>query len=81
MKRAVPLTGDLLIAGAAQTGNAGAVHAFDASTGERLEPAFGKATSDDLDAACAAAHAAFAPYRARPHAERAAFLEAIAAQI
>ncbi len=77
----MPLTGDLLIAGVARKGDAGVVHAFDASTGERMDPPFGGATPADLDEACAAAHAAFQPYRALPYAERAAFLEAIAAQI
>ncbi|ATC32141.1 aldehyde dehydrogenase (NADP(+)) [Caulobacter vibrioides] len=77
----VPLTGELLIAGAARQGQAGAVHAFDASTGARLEPGFGKATLNDLEDACAAAQAAFRPYRALAYAERAAFLDAIAEEI
>lgn len=77
----VPLTGELLIAGAACMGRAGVVHAYDASTGDQLDPAFGKASLVDLDQACAAAEAAFRPYRALPYAERATFLETIAEAI
>jgi NADP-dependent aldehyde dehydrogenase len=78
---AVPLTGELLIAGAARMGRAGVVHAYDASTGDPMEPAFGKADNTDLEAACAAAQAAFQPYRTLPYAKRAVFLETIAEQI
>lgn len=62
-------------------GRAGVVHAYDASTGDQLEPGFGKASLVDLEEACAAAQAAFQPYRALPYAERAVFLETIAEEI
>lgn len=78
---AVPLTGELLIAGEARMGRAGVVHAYEASTGNPMEPPFGKADNTDLEAACAAAHAACQPYRTLPYAERAVFLETIAEQI
>ena len=77
----MPLTGELLVAGAPHAGLAGVVHAYDASTGDQLEPGFGKASLVDLEEACAAAQAAFQPYRALPYAERAVFLEAIAEEV
>jgi hypothetical protein len=43
---AVPLTGESLIAGAARQGQAGTVHAFDASTGVRLAFRFGERRID-----------------------------------
>ena len=56
-------------------------HGFNPTTNETLEPAFVCATPADLEQACAAAEAAFDLYRETSLDQRAAFLEAIAAQI
>lgn len=52
-----------------------------AATGEPTGPAFAVHGPVDVDAACAAAAAAFDAYRATGREERAAFLEAIATEI
>ncbi len=77
----MPLTGELLIDGGARPGTGGAIHAVDPSTGATLDVTFGGATAADLDAATALAAAAFGPYRNTTPQARAAFLEAVAAQI
>ena len=74
-------TGELLIGGGATRGSRGELRGIDAATGEALEPTFGGATLQDLDAACAQAAAAFQPYRAQPYETRAVFLETIAEHI
>jgi len=56
-------------------------YGIQAATGERLEPAFHAATTQDLDRAAALASSAFPTYRALPRASRAAFLRAIADRI
>lgn len=53
----------------------------DPATGRTLTPAFSSAGTDDVDAACALAHAAAPGYAATDLATRAAFLEAIASEI
>ncbi|WP_345890114.1 aldehyde dehydrogenase (NADP(+)) [Sphingomonas beigongshangi] len=53
----------------------------EAATGQPLEPAYAVSTLADVDAACAAADAAFDAYRATDAEARAAFLEAIAEEI
>ena len=55
--------------------------AIDPATGEPLEPLFVEATAADVDAAVVAAAAAFDDYRRRTAAERADFLERIAAEL
>ena len=52
-----------------------------AATGEPIGPAFAVHGPAEVDAACAAAAAAFDTYRATSREERAAFLEAIASEI
>ncbi|WP_442681219.1 aldehyde dehydrogenase (NADP(+)) [Sphingomonas sp. ASY06-1R] len=75
------MQGEMFIAGEARHGTGAPVRAVNPATGETLEPAFGGATAADLDAACAAAEAAFDTYRNLPADARAAFLEAIALNI
>ena len=52
-----------------------------ASTGQAIEPSFSIHSIDDIDAACAAAAAAFDRYRETDADARAAFLEAIGEEI
>ncbi|QGZ65205.1 aldehyde dehydrogenase (NADP(+)) [Paraburkholderia acidisoli] len=75
------IQGEMFIGGAAIKGAGNATYAVAAATGEKLEPAFGTATKDDLERACTLAGEAFDPYRQLPDAQRAAFLEAIAQAI
>ncbi|WP_325095467.1 aldehyde dehydrogenase family protein, partial [Burkholderia contaminans] len=75
------IAGNLLIGHSARRGMSGVTYAIDASTGERMEPAFGGATTDDLETACALAWAAFDRYRETSLEARAQFLEAIASNI
>ncbi|CAM3300561.1 aldehyde dehydrogenase (NADP(+)) [Cupriavidus taiwanensis] len=75
------LTGNLLIGRQSLRGTHGTLHAIDAATGTELEPAFGGATPQQLDHACALAWQAFDPYRETAPGRRADFLEAIAANI
>ncbi len=75
------LTGELLIGAQAVRGTADPFHAIEAGTGQRLEPAFGGATPEQLEQACALAWQAFDPYRETSLERRAAFLEAIAVNI
>jgi 2,5-dioxopentanoate dehydrogenase len=56
-------------------------HAYEAATGEPMEPAFPASTSEDVAAACAAAAGAFDTYRELPAERRAAFLDAIGDEI
>ncbi|PLZ02997.1 aldehyde dehydrogenase (NADP(+)) [Burkholderia sp. WAC0059] len=72
------ILGELIIGHEARRGTGGELHALAAASGEQLEPAFGAATQDDLDRACALAEAAFDPFRQLPDERRAAFLERIA---
>lgn len=75
------ISGELLIGRQAVRGGAGTIHAIDAATGATLEPAFGGATPEQLDQACALAWQAFDTYRETAPERRADFLEAIAANI
>jgi 2,5-dioxopentanoate dehydrogenase len=70
------LTGQMLIAGEPVRASCRAIHAFDPSAGRKREPAYGD--SSDVNAACAAAAAAFADYRSTTAEQRAQFLETIA---
>lgn len=56
-------------------------HAFEAATGEPLEPAYPASTVEDVAAACEAAAGAFDTYRELPAERRAAFLDAIGDEI
>ncbi|MGV4765876.1 aldehyde dehydrogenase family protein, partial [Burkholderia pseudomallei] len=75
------LTGELLIGQSATFGQHGAFRAIEAATGAPLEPAFGGASLQDLDAACALADDAFDAYRETSLDARAAFLDAIGRHI
>ncbi|MFY8209914.1 MAG: aldehyde dehydrogenase family protein, partial [Caulobacter sp.] len=75
------LTGELLIGGERRFGTHGEIKGVNPATGETLEPAFGGATKADVEAACALAAQAFAPYRSLPYETRARFLESIAEHI
>ena len=74
------LTGELFI-GRARRSTPRRFQAIDPARGSPIEPAFSAAGAEEVDAACALAHAAFDSYRALPPTRRAEFLEAIAAQI
>ncbi|MEO8726614.1 MAG: aldehyde dehydrogenase (NADP(+)) [Acidobacteriaceae bacterium] len=56
-------------------------HASNPATGKDLEQPFHSATHEDLERAASMAERAFLPYSALPAAARAAFLQAIAAEI
>ena len=73
--------GEMIIGRTIVRGSAGSVRAFNPATRAELEPAFGLATTDDVDAACALAEEAFDTYRDLPLAQRARFLETIADRI
>jgi alpha-ketoglutaric semialdehyde dehydrogenase len=75
------INGDLLIGARSVRGTQGEIRGINADTGETMEPSFGGATLEDLDAACALADAAFDTYRETSPEARAAFLETIAANI
>ncbi|OYU66104.1 MAG: aldehyde dehydrogenase (NADP(+)) [Cytophagaceae bacterium BCCC1] len=57
------------------------IQAINPASGEPIGPLFFKATLSELDLAVHKANAAFATYRKKSGAEKAAFLEAIAAEI
>jgi NADP-dependent aldehyde dehydrogenase len=71
----------MIIAGALVTGTGTDVRGFDPAAGSPLEPAYRHGDAADVDAACAAAGAAFGPYRATDSEQRAQFLESIATNI
>ncbi|HUH03226.1 MAG TPA: aldehyde dehydrogenase (NADP(+)) [Kofleriaceae bacterium] len=56
-------------------------HAFEAASGEPLEPAYPASTVEDVAAACETAAGAFDAYRELPAERRAAFLDAIGDEI
>jgi len=75
------LSGAMFLGAQRVTGSAGTVHGIDPATGDRLEPAYGLATRDDVVAAARLAGEAFVTYRETAPKERAAFLDQIAANI
>lgn len=75
------LTGKMLIGAEAVFGGEGTIQAVDPSTGATLAPAFGMASSVELERACALAAEAFDIYRETGLEQRAAFLETIAEEI
>lgn len=75
------IQGDMIIGQRIVRGSAGSARAFNPATRAELEPSFGLATREDVDAACRLAESAVDPYRAVPLEARAAFLEAIAERI
>lgn len=74
----MPVTGSLLIGQERLAGTAGSFRATNPASGAALEPAFGGASEQLLERACALAAQAFDAYRESPLAERARFLDAIA---
>jgi 2,5-dioxopentanoate dehydrogenase len=73
--------GEMFIGGTTVRGSLVPLHGLDPATGAILEPAFGSATAEDLDRACALAADAFDTYRETAPDVRAAFLEKIATNI
>ena len=71
----------MIIAGALVTGTGTEVRGFDPAAGSPLEPVYRHGDAADVEAACAAADAAFGPYRATGSEQRAQFLESIATNI
>jgi alpha-ketoglutaric semialdehyde dehydrogenase len=71
------LTGANLIAGRESREGKATFRAVDPATGGPLEPPFAAATPAELDAAAREAEGAFEAYAGLPHAQRAAFLEAV----
>jgi NADP-dependent aldehyde dehydrogenase len=75
------LTAQLLLAGRPVTGEGEPIFGINPATNERLSPGYAGASPAQVAETCALAEAAFEPYRHSAPAARAAFLEAIAAQI
>ena len=75
------LTGASLIGSRAVHGSHGQLRARNPRTGAELEPVYGLIGADVVDRAATLAWEAFASYRATSPAERAAFLETVAANI
>lgn len=75
------IVGEMMIGSRAVRGTNGSIKAVNPATGESMEPAFGGASADELEQACALAWQAFDSYRATSLEARAAFLEAIAENI
>lgn len=71
-------SGSMLIGGETVFGSAGRVKAFDPSTNREIEPAFGVASSADIDRACKLADAAYDSYRNTTPEQRGRFLDQIA---
>ncbi|CAN7270922.1 aldehyde dehydrogenase (NADP(+)) [Pseudoduganella sp. LjRoot289] len=75
------ITGEALIGGVAVKGNGGSFQAMNPSLRAAMEPAFHMVDVAQIDQACSLAGAAFDTFRATSDEDRAAFLEAIGAQI
>jgi acyl-CoA reductase-like NAD-dependent aldehyde dehydrogenase len=75
------IQGEMIIGQRIVRGSAGTIRAFNPATQAQLEPEFGLATREDVDAACTLAEQAFDAYRSVPLEQRASFLEAIADRI
>ncbi len=76
---AADLTGEHFVAGAGAAGaGSGGFTAFDAMTGNALEPTYREASVEQVDAACEAANAAYAELRTVEPSVRAGLLRAIA---
>lgn len=81
LTQSAKLTGKSMIAGESVPGSGTAIHGIDPSTGKTLEPAYHHGDTSDVDAAAAAAWAAFGDYRATTSEIRAQFLDTIADNI
>ncbi|CDO22406.1 NADP-dependent fatty aldehyde dehydrogenase [Mycolicibacterium mageritense DSM 44476 = CIP 104973] len=72
------LTGRMLVAGTPVRGTGVEIRGIDPQTGKVLEPGYAYGDESNVEAACAAAAAAFPAYRATTAEDRARFLETIA---
>ncbi|MGR4069165.1 aldehyde dehydrogenase (NADP(+)) [Billgrantia sp. C5P2] len=75
------LEGKMLIGREAVSGSSKPIHAVNPATGETLEPTYAGGGKAEVERACELAEAAFASYRETSLEQRAAFLEAVAAEI
>ena len=75
------LSGQSIIAGQVVRGSGGITNVVNPATGELLEPAIHFIGVDEIDQAARAAQSAFDIYRKTSPADRAVFLEAIAANL
>lgn len=75
------LSGQSIIGFSRGTSNAGAFHAIDPSTGERLAPAYHSTSTDEVDRAVQLAHKAFETYSRATGKDKAAFLRRVAENI
>ncbi|MFT0474306.1 aldehyde dehydrogenase (NADP(+)) [Pseudomonas antarctica] len=75
------LTGKMLIGQHAISGDREAIQAINPATNTRLEPSYAGGSGAHVEQACALAWAAFDAYRDTSQADRATFLETIAANI
>jgi NADP-dependent aldehyde dehydrogenase len=80
-EKLMPILGELLIGSASARGFNGSFSATAAHSGEKVAPEFGRATTAQLEQACALAWQAFDLYRETSLEARAAFLETIAQNI
>lgn len=80
-KRMTSSIGQHFIGGARRAAGSVVLHSVDATTGETLHRGYLEATEEEVNAAATAAMAAFPTYRALPVSLRAAFLDAIAAEV
>nr|WP_296776412.1 aldehyde dehydrogenase (NADP(+)) [Rhodococcus sp. (in: high G+C Gram-positive bacteria)] len=81
LTQSTELTGQMIIAGEAVRGSGTEVHGIDPSTGAQLEPGYHHGDLGNVEAACAAAAAAFDDYRATSSETRAQFIDTIADNI
>ncbi len=75
------ITGEMLLGSQSVTGSGSTFFATNPATGERLDPAFRSGGAGEVEAACRLADAALDSYRETTLADRAVFLETIAAQL
>ncbi|WP_434987712.1 aldehyde dehydrogenase (NADP(+)) [Xanthomonas melonis] len=75
------IQGESLIGQRSVPGAGATFQGLDAASGDALQPVFASASAQDLEQACALAHAAFDAYRETTLEVRAGFLESIAEQI
>jgi 2,5-dioxopentanoate dehydrogenase len=75
------INGEMFIGSQTVKGPVGELRGINAATGEKLEPAFGGASKEQLDEACRLAWEAFDSYRSADLEVRATFLETIAQNI
>ena len=81
MVQTTDLTGQMLIAGTPVAGTGTQIRGVDPQTAATLEPAYAYGDASHVEAACAAAAAAFGPYRSAPIETRARFLDTIATNL